>query len=53
MSNWKRGLIALASLVALAGTAAMMCSASAVIVRLGLTPGLAGMTEPSTTYKPG
>jgi hypothetical protein len=28
-------------------------SAKAVMVRLGLTPGLAGITEPSTTYKPG
>ena len=28
-------------------------SASAVIVRLGLTPGLPGTIEPSTTYSPG
>ena len=30
-----------------AGTAAIVCSASAVIVRLGFTPGLAGSAEPS------
>src|SRR6266508_5106121 len=28
-------------------------SASAVIVRLGFTPGFAGIMEPSTTYNPG
>src|SRR3990172_7277141 len=31
----------------------MAYSARAVMVRLGLMPGLAGMTEPSTTYSPG
>lgn len=30
-----------------AGTWLIACSASAVIVRLGLTPGLVGITEPS------
>jgi hypothetical protein len=35
------------------GTWLMAYSASAVIVRLGLMPGLAGMIEPSTTYSPG
>ncbi len=31
----------------------MAYSANAVIVRLGFTPGLAGIIEPSTMYKPG
>lgn len=35
------------------GIRLMAYSASAVIVRLGFTPGLAGTMEPSTTYKPG
>ncbi len=34
---------------ALGGTVVITHSASAVIVRLGLTPGLAGMIEPSQT----
>ena len=33
------------------GIAAIACSASAVIVRLGLTPGLAGIAEPSQTSR--
>ena len=37
----------------LGGTRLMAYSARAVIVRLGLTPGLAGTIEPSTTYRPG
>ena len=35
------------------GILLMAYSARAVMVRLGFTPGLAGTTEPSTTYKPG
>ena len=37
----------------LAGTRLMAYSARAVMVNDGLTPGLAGMIDPSTTYKPG
>ncbi len=36
-----------------AGMWLMARSASAVMVRLGFTPTLAGMAEPSTTYRPG
>ena len=38
---------------ALAGMRLMAYSASAVMVRLGFTPGFAGMIEPSTTNNPG
>jgi hypothetical protein len=37
----------------LGGILDMAYSARAVMVRLGLTPGLAGMIEPSTMYSPG